>query len=419
MPRPSHPTPFVQSASPTRAWSAAAIGVTVAGVVYNGVLAFLFARGFPMSSSIVAVSEMAILSVAVGLLLLTRFEPTDIVPVGFGYLGIAIAVVMSLVNQRFFVDGARIFAIVAIFVLLGSRLRMPSVDRCFVILTSVVLGVLIVELASTPLYVWIFKPAAYYEATRGVEKFFLNKSGLFRNSLGFQGRLSLNPFSDFRTSSIFIEQVSLANYAGVLIVFLLTRWRALARNVRILHAVALVLILLTNSTRTSIGLAMIGLLGYWIYPRLNRMATLAVAPVLLAISLATVLFGNASTSDDIAGRLSKTIGALRALGADSLLGARVDLLPQYGDSGYPYLITATTVVGAFAFWLFASLLLRQRTIDEKRCAWAAALYFFINLLIGGTAVFSIKVAAPLWLLIGCLYARSAEDAVTEPKRAVA
>ena len=218
--------------------------------------------------------------------------------------------------------------------MLGSRVKISYVDRTFTILSAIVLLVLILEISSTADYVYLFKPAAYFEATRGIEKFSWDKTGLFKNSLGFEGRLSLNPFSKFRTSSVFLEQVSLANFGGVIIVYLLSRWSEISRSTRALHYVCLIMILLTTSTRTSIALAGIGLLGYWIYPKLNRPATLALAPILLLVSWFIVLYKGASDEDDLAGRLSRTIRSLASLNADSYLGARADLLPLFADSGY-------------------------------------------------------------------------------------
>ena len=385
----------------------------VAGVLYNGVLAFLNARGLVMNMTYVTLSEVLILALAAGLIFFSGFTEKDISPLSFGYFGLVVAVIMCFLNERAYADGARIFAIITVFFILGSRVDLRWVDRCFGILTTAVLVVLLIELVSTSDYVYLFKPASYFEVTRGIEKFSWDKTGLFKNSLGFEGRLSLNPFSKFRTSSLFLEQVSLANFGGVIIVFLLARWSQLSFKVKTLHSVGLVMILLTTSTRTSIALAGLGLLGYWVYPYLSRFWTLALAPVLLIVSWLIVFYHGASNEDDVAGRLSRTIVSLSGLNADSYLGARTDLLPFFADSGYTYLVTATTIFGALAFWIFVSLILPQRTDAEKRCAWATASYFFINLLISGNAVFSIKTAAPLWFLMGSLYGLSRFNSIRD------
>jgi hypothetical protein len=58
------------------------------------------------------------------------------------------------------------------------------------------------------------------------------------------------------------------------------------------------------------------------------------------------------------------------------------------------------VLGLLLHWLFVTFIVPQRSPEQQRCAYGLAVYTFTNLLIGGTAIFSIKVAALLWLLVG-------------------
>ncbi|MBD8639447.1 hypothetical protein [Sphingomonas sp. CFBP 13733] len=51
-----------------------------------------------------------------------------------------------------------------------------------------------------------------------------NETGLFNNAAGFESRFSFGVFSGARTSSVFLEQVSNANFAGILCVFLVATW---------------------------------------------------------------------------------------------------------------------------------------------------------------------------------------------------
>ena len=55
-----------------------------------------------------------------------------------------------------------------------------------------------------------------------------------------------------------------------------------------------------------------------------------------------------------------------------------------------------------ALWLFIALGIQQKSAEQKRGSYALSTMFFLNLMIGATAIFSTKMAAPLWLLAGFL-----------------
>jgi hypothetical protein len=82
------------------------------------------------------------------------------------------------------------------------------------------------------------------------------------------------------------------------------------------------------------------------------------------------------------------------------LGANISKSSTFLDTGYAYVICSTSVLGLLVFWLYVGVIVPQHTTIQKRCAYALALYIFGNMLIGGTAIFAMKVAAPLWLLVG-------------------
>jgi len=394
----------------------AVLGVTVLAVIYNALLAAAGAKGFPVSYAVVAVAEAMILGVA-ALLLLGRSGAHDERPVlMFGYAFIVLGIAVSLLNERISLDAIRSAAIIFLFAMLGLRVDERTVRRTFLVISSLVLLFLLLEIFVTQTYVSIFQPALYYERTRGLEQFSLDDSGLFRNALGFEGRMFAIQLLDHRASSIFIEQVSLANYLGILTVYLLATWRSLGRWSRLLHLGTAVLILLTNSTRTGTALAGVALLGYFVYPLLPRYLNIAVAPFLLMLAALVAYISPGATGDDLTGRLALTIRALGAMDLAALTGLRIDDASGYMDSGYAWVIVTSTGLGLIAFWAFVSFFPAQRTADQRRAAWALAVYIFTNMLVGGTAIFSAKVAPPLWLLIGHL--RRGESAETGEGREV-
>lgn len=378
---------------------AATVTVTVFATLYFGILALLNAHVFPVSYAVVAGAEGIILISALVIVAQIRFQEGDALPLILLFAFTLLSVWASLINDLIYPDPLRNMAIIALFTLLGLRAPPQVADRIFAILSIVTLLFLAIEIISTDLYVAILKPASFYQNFRGYEAKEWDESGLFGNALSFASRWSFGLISH-RTSSIFTEQVSLANFAGVLTVMVLTRWSMMSMRLRILHVVTILGILLTNSSRTSTMLAVASVAAYPLYPRLPRYGTLAFVPLVLLSAFGLIAVTGLSQNDDLVGRVSITVRALERGDLAFWLGAEVGRAASFLDTGYGYLIASTSLAGLLLFWLYVSMVVPQRDAIQKRCAYALALYVFGNMLIGGTAIFAMKVAAPLWLLVG-------------------
>ena len=240
-----------------------------------------------------------------------------------------------------------------------------------------------------------------------------NETGLFNNAAGFESRFSFGVFSGARTSSVFLEQVSNANFAGILCVFLVATWGRLSVAIRTTMVATILLILLSNNTRTSSALAVVTMMGYFIFPHLSRWFTLLIAPVLVLLAFLAV-GDNVTHTDDLIGRLGITTEALRKLDIPTIFGANAMKARHLMDTGFGYVTASSSIFGLIAIWLFFSLGQRATDTASKRCAWATAVYLFANMMIGGTAIFSMKVAAPLWMLVGYMAATAPKPQPSRP-----
>ncbi|MEY2925977.1 MAG: hypothetical protein RL367_454 [Pseudomonadota bacterium] len=367
---------------------------------YNGVLAFINGNIMSLGYPVVVITELMILMAGLAVVAARGLVRSDLPNLIMIYAVLILAIIVSMVNDVIFLDSIRNFCIVAIFGMIGWRANQDFVCRLFFFASLAVLFFLVIELASTPAYVGLFQPARYLENTRGLSQFELNDTGLFANALGYESRFSFGIFNTPRTSSLFVEQVSLANYSAVLSLFMVSMWQALRPGHRALHIILIALIVLSNNTRTSSALAMICVAGYFIYPRLPRFSNLGLVPLLLCVALG-VFFGHGpQTGDDLVGRLSISMHDLVAMDIRTVFGGSVVNARHLFDSGYAYVIASTTLAGLAGFWLYVTLIVPQDSAPQKRCAWALNVYIFCWLLIGGTAIFSIKIAALLWLLVG-------------------
>lgn len=378
----------------------------LAAMLYNTGLAFINAHGVPVGTLHVALSEAVIIAIAlVYIVFKIRTFPNLMPPLLFLLFMISMFLYVSLLNEHLFPKAPRDMILIAVFFMIGGTVREESVIRTFRFTAMVVLGFMVIENYLTDLYVSLFEPAQYYANTRGIEELETDESGLFRNSLGYTGRFSFGFLSSHRLSSVFLEQVSLANFAMVLAIFSATFWQRIGRWDRVLFFATTLLIILTNNSRTASMVCVLILIGYYIWPLLPRYTHMLYMPFILLVSAVLFYDPHASialTADDLRGRIGHTVFQLAHLGGSLFTGGSLDKIFRTMDSGYAYLIMTQTIFGMIAFWLFVSLIVKPVDSARKRFNHGTALYIFVNLLIGG-AIFSVKVSAPLWFVAGYLY----------------
>lgn len=368
---------------------------------YNAILAVINAHvvSTPRFASIV--SEGAILSFCLLACLLSGGRKRDIGPILLLFFSLIQMLVTSIIHETIFPDFFRNMAIIAAFTAVGYRSDPRQIQLIFRVVSLIVLLVLLIEIIHLPLYVSIFQPASYLQASRGLEEFSLNDTGLFANALGFQDRFSFGVFNGPRTSSIFLEQVSLPGFASVLLIFLLGNWPTLKRLEKIIYVALVFLIVLSNNSRTTSALLVLNAIGYFIYAYITSRLTAMILPLVLIVSF-VIVGPNAVAlgSDDFIGRLSVTVAHLTHLSASEFLTGSLAKVAHSYDSGYFYLIVSSSIVGLFAFWAYVTFFPADRTSAQRRVHWGLAVYVYLWLLIGGTAIFTMKTAALLWLVVG-------------------
>jgi len=372
----------------------------LAALCYNALLAIINAHVRPLSVTQAAASEFLILAAAAGLMIARGLRPQDAAPLGLGIAFFFGSLILSIANDQPVVAMMRNVAIIVVFTMLGGRCNRATIRAVFLLSVAIVLAVMIVEMSSISTYSSIFNPFKYYKNTRGLGEDISEDIGLFSNALGFEGRFNFGVFSTPRTSSIFLEQTSLANFASFCVIYLVSLWRSTNRAERWLGISFVSLALLSNNTRTASLLTLISLAGFFIFPLLPRRGTLALPFLVLALAwMATTLMG-VSHEDDLAGRVGLSLNQLSVAKFDAWLGLRALDAYRFPDSGYCYVLYGSSIFGAIVLWLYITLVIPFHTVEQRRCAWATGLFFFANLMIGGNAVFSIKVAAAIWLLAG-------------------
>jgi putative polymerase len=380
----------------------------MAAVFYNSFLAVINAHAMHLNQGYVSITEIFIVLLAMCFAGMKITFLPNIRPVLLYSLFMALALLfVAIVNEYIYLKSFRDILLIVVFFVVGGLAGDKNLFLTFRYICAVVLFFMLIENYLTGFYVALFEPSSYFANTRGIEEFSIDESGLFRNALGYQGRFSFGFLSDHRLSSIFLEQVSLANFSMVLAIFTSTFWEKLSKNDRIFYILTIAFIVLSNSTRTGTGVCLLILFGYFIFPYLPRYSNLLYMPVIIIIAVLAFYnpnYASMAHTDDLAGRIGTTLYLLESIWPYFFTGGPLNLISRTADSGYAYIILSQSIFGLIAFWLFSCLIVPQRDENNRRFAHGSSLYLFLNLMIGA-AIFSIKVSAPFWFIAGYLYYR--------------
>lgn len=378
------------------------LALPLAATLYSAVIAFGVAHGAGGSYSLVVVCEVGLLVVAVLTLLASGLREGDWAPVFLLFFLTLVALVVSIINDRLMLETLRSIFLIGIFALIGQRTAPRTIDRLFLWVSIAVLVVLLLEIFVQPLYVSLFQPQQFFAATRGIQASQYNNSGLFNNAGSFEGRFNFGLFDVPRTSSVFMEQVSNANFACILAVFTSTRWAALSWGKRAFLMATVALILVSTNGRFASILVALTIVGYFIFPLLSRLTLPLVSVGIAAIAIGINLAFPDVIGDNIIGRITFVGKQFAEAGIGFYFGFDAKISLNQRDSGYSYLIGTTTIFGAFALWLFINFYPRCNDASSKRLTFGLVAYMLGQLLVSSTSLFSIKTATLLWVLVGCV-----------------
>ncbi len=375
--------------------------ISLLAVCYNCILAFINHNITPLTPNAVVLCEVLLQIASFSYLLTKGIYEEDIAPLFYLLLTIVLTIFVMAINKQAYIDHLRNVMIIFAFSVMGRLANERTVKLTFKISCLIVLAVLICEIVSVKEYVALFHPAEYFQNTRGVPPATYSDLGLFRGALGFEGRFSFG-LIDHRSSSIFLEQVSLANFCGVMVLYLISFSNRLKLFDRLLFLSTVILILLTNDTRTMLIFSLICVAGYFIYPWLPKALDLLTMPVIIVAGFVIHALKPTVTGDNFVGRINGTVKAFLGMDLQSTIGLQLDQVGIFFDSGYVYIIYGATIFGLILFWLYASLYPGGETVNQRRLGHALSLFLFLNLMIGSTAIFSMKTAGLVWLLVGFL-----------------
>lgn len=385
-------------------YPAGAVGLLLlATVVILPLLAFVNARGWPVGSGLVGACEALVF---VGCIVLLRQHiPAWTLGLALGLM--AWLVLAWLVRQQIDLKSARDLMIPLLFVSLGRLVADTEfAERTLRKVTLLVLVVGVAEVLFTTAYGDIFNALSFYGGIGSIRESAAMFDGQTLTLNGFRpegiGRTLLPALlGSHRASSVFLEPVSLGNFAVILLAWALSRgWKEMDRGSLLLALAALVLIVLSDSR---FGMLMVGLLlAFRALPTAWLRVAALVYPLVLLAGIVGVATQPIPDGDNVLGRIALTGQALMQLNEAALLGLDSPL-PGFGDMGYAYVLTRFGAIAVLVL-VMALFLIPVGSARADRFRALVVVYGFSSLAISGTSVFALKTAGLMWFLVGVLAA---------------
>jgi putative polymerase len=380
----------------------------IGALVFNALLCLVNTRFMGMADRHVMMVEIALLGCAF-LVALTRKSA----------LYLFIAVFVSYMVFLFMLRGGQVnpkpvrdILIPLAFYFMGTRLADPKLgDR--LVLTSAVIVVAfgLFEYLFVETFLEFFNVLGYYLArgTVTLDQVFGHTKGLFISGQRPEARTILPFLGQHRVSSVFLEPVSMGNFAVIVYAWALFRGKAFAGR-WFAFVLAFAVIALADARFGLYTCVLITIL----YPFYNFLPRLvwSLLPFLLLAVLA--VYGVTSVEgggpNDIAGRFAVTAHILTQLTVGVVLG--IETTNQFvSDSGLAYSLVAFGIGGFVVLWT----IFVHAPLGEAR-AWrfhSMIIVYLLLLMLISDSFYSIKTAALMWFVLGSSNAFRTE----EPKAA--
>jgi putative polymerase len=374
-------------------------------LVFNFILCFINTNAIHINNITVIASEICLISWGMAIVIKGNqaFYATTI---GF----ISFALFLSSVKGTLDMKSIRDILIPITFIFLGRHFGTVQIgDKLVQICVWTVLLVCLCEYFLLPQYIKIIDIRSYYIARGTVESAAVDTTGtgLFASGIRPEGRTLLPFLGAHRVSSIFLEPVSVGNFGAVVFA-----WTVLRNTSRPL-SMALKLIPITTIfifADARFGL-MLSLMTFLIYPLAKHVGwiQLLLAPFVVLLLLATIGFLNpdAPVDNGLGGRVLAAGQILAQLDFWEAMGF-VPVARFVADSGYTYTLTKFGLLGCVGLW---GLFILRPVSDEQ--AWRYRLFtafYIMSLLTISDSLYSIKTAALLWYLLGCLEGQHRQQA---------
>jgi putative polymerase len=382
--------------------------LVISALGFNAVLAVINAHVTGLTSGSVITCEILIVVGAQMLALSQYRKEMDAWYVLAGLLTV-FALLRSVATEALEPKLLRDVLLIPTFTALGMVSDIRHLNRLVFIIHTIVIAFLLLEMSSPAFYSDLFKIQSYYVQTRGFQigDFWDTNSVLFISATRPEQRFF--PFFGLhRMSSIFLEPVSLGNYCVTIAAFLCARWHTLCTAGKwfliLGNAAAIIACDGRFAAVASGAIAALALVA----TRFPSRSTVLYLPAITGMVLLSALLGGLQIGgDDFSGRIAFTADLLSRFDLQDFLGISDHYMKSAVDSGLAYFIITQSIIGLCAVWLFLVYASSEARMEQVRYNHALCLYMSLLLMVS-YALFTIKTAALLWFIHGCLQRKQME-----------
>ena len=385
--------------------------LVLAACFYSLVLCWLFSRGLPVTNTIVAVADGAIVLSALGVVMISRPMALAIVLTGLALNFALIALISQNLDLKSLRDPLAIIAFLGLGLFFGN---MRHAQRVFFAIAASVIGFGVFELLAPRLYATTFNVLQFY-IMRGLvdpsASAWVDNS-LFVSSIRGGARNLLPMLGPHRVSSIFLEPVSMGNFGAIAIAWALSLGRGARRAALAAGGVGAAAIVMADARFAVV--ASFSFVCARFVPLAWTRLVLAPLPIIALAVLICCSTWFAPTGDDLPSRLSISGTAIRSLSPAEIFG----LAPGGAatlDSGYAYVLTAFGLPLCIGLWA-VFVWLPTTSVASTRFKLLVGFYICTLLCVSGSSLFALKTAALLWFLMGSMMAEERVTLMAIPAR---
>lgn len=374
------------------------ICIMVASVTYQALLCLSNTHFLPTSRALVGVAEGVILLACLPILVRRLLPGVIIIAMLVG----AMLCLLTLFTGYIDIKAFRDLAIPLCFFWLGCNIGKPELaDRALTVAIGVVLTLGLMEFFFLEQYTNLFNIFSYYVSTGNLNEIteYTRDSKLQMNGTRPEGigrTLLPGLLGSHRVSSVFLEPVSLGNFAAMIAAWGLSRDRADIRKGAFFVGAALVLMVLSDSRFALMSVSILTFMRLTLHGKAVNVAVLA---PFLAIAMLLVIgtIDESYAGDNFRGRLAVSGWSLLDFDVSTLLGA--GFKSQFGDQGYAYALSSFGLPLCLLMW-FSIWFLPMPDARGQRFRAYISIYVALILCISGTSLFAFKSAGFLWFLLG-------------------
>lgn len=381
-------------------------GVLCLSMFINLLLAFLHARGVPMSSGVVIAVQAIVTSLALPAFAspYVTLRASAVLALGFIVFSTLVTNVLNPFNAKSIYDSILIPIYIGLGIY-GSYVR----PRWMSLLLGFVAFIVVIEAIAPSFYVSLFDPHGYLAATREwiagrTTENAAADDGLYGGSYRSGG--SQFSFTDHRVGGAFLEPLSLGYFAFLMSTYYAALYPGRLKSRLIGLAVCLALALASDS-RIPTLLIMLSSSFLIFRVKLPSILIWITFPVVLLIALVIYMAQFSFLYGDTYYRMAITFDALRFVGFGELL---VGMVPteRAGDSGVLYMLRAVGLLGLpIAVWFYSGAYTRRFGSNVSFFVMITV-YLTTSLMFGGAAL-SIKTASLLGYLVGLAGRANADE----------